>query len=138
MFLIEIIVIKENVFVVLQQALGLIGFVGFLTIALVLIGLVIGQGWREEWAKLTSFECGFDALSRSRCPFSLRFFILALLFLIFDVEMVLVLPFIFSLKVVFLSFSFLSKCLVFVFMVVLFLGLVHEYNEGTLDWVEDK
>lgn len=58
---------------------------------------------------------------------------LALLFLIFDVEMVLVLPFIFSLKVVFLSFSFLSKCFAFLFMVVLFLGLVHEYNEGTLD-----
>nr|YP_009943025.1 NADH dehydrogenase subunit 3 [Villorita cyprinoides]QOD40730.1 NADH dehydrogenase subunit 3 [Villorita cyprinoides] len=129
---------KGNVNVVISSAFSLILFVLILTSILVLTGLLIGQEWREEWAKLTSFECGFDALSSSRCPFSLRFFMLALLFLIFDVEMVLILPFIFSMKMIFLSFSFFSKLMGIFFMVVLFLGLVHEYNEGTLDWVEDK
>uniref|UniRef100_UPI00315D0C80 NADH dehydrogenase subunit 3 n=1 Tax=Glauconome virens TaxID=457868 RepID=UPI00315D0C80 len=113
-------------------------FVMVVTMALVVVGLYLGQSWREEWAKLTSFECGFDALSSSRCPFSLRFFLLALLFLIFDVEVVLVLPFLFSMSSVFLGIGFLSKFFVVMFMVVLFLGLAHEYNEGTLDWVEDK
>nr|AKZ29893.1 NADH dehydrogenase subunit 3 [Geloina coaxans] len=116
-----------------------IGFFCFvLTLILSFMGFIISQFSRDEWAKLTSFECGFDALSSSRCPFSLRFFMLALLFLIFDVEVVLILPFVFSMKVVFLKLSFFSKFLGVLFMVVLIIGLIHEYNEGTLDWVEDK
>lgn len=124
--------------IIAVKGLGVVCFVFFLSLVLVLVGLFLGQRWREEWAKLTSFECGFDALSRSRCPFSLRFFLLALLFLIFDVEIVLVLPFLFRVRGIYFKIRFLRKFFVVIFIVILFLGLVHEYNEGTLDWVEDK
>lgn len=113
-------------------------FVLVLTILLVFFGFFMGQNWREEWSKITSFECGFDPLRRSRCTFSLRFFLLALLFLVFDVELVLVFPFIYRIRNVYVRIRFLRKMLVLIFMAVLLLGLIHEYNEGTLDWVEDK
>nr|YP_008758079.1 NADH dehydrogenase subunit 3 [Arctica islandica]AGC84104.1 NADH dehydrogenase subunit 3 [Arctica islandica]AGW53603.1 NADH dehydrogenase subunit 3 [Arctica islandica]AGW53615.1 NADH dehydrogenase subunit 3 [Arctica islandica] len=122
----------------IMSGLKYLGAVFFLSLILVIGGVVISQSWRAEWAKLTSFECGFDAMSSSRCPFSLRFFLLALLFLIFDVEVVLLMPYIFSLKVVFLQMPFMTKGMCFLFLLVLLLGLLHEYNEGTLDWVKDK
>lgn len=98
-----------------------------------MLGMVFGQRWRLEWAKLTSFECGFDPLRRSRDPFSLRFFLLALLFLIFDVELILLFPFIYRTVVLSCKMTFLGKLYAFLFLVLLLLGLIHELNEGTLE-----
>nr|QIA44520.1 NADH dehydrogenase subunit 3 [Macridiscus semicancellata] len=94
----------------------------------------LSQKWRYEKEKLTSFECGFDPMSSSRTPFSLRFFLLALLFLVFDLEMLLLFPYIFSVSSVSVSMGVLSKVWAFVFLIILVAGLYHELNEGTLDW----
>nr|YP_010990148.1 NADH dehydrogenase subunit 3 [Polymesoda caroliniana]WOV69036.1 NADH dehydrogenase subunit 3 [Polymesoda caroliniana] len=128
----------SSMFSSIKLGLVVVMFSFGLAMILILLGSVLGESSKEEWAKLTSFECGFDALSSSRAPFSLRFFLLSLLFLVFDMEVVLLLPFIYSLKSVFLSISMVAKMLCVVFILVLFLGLMHEYNEGTLDWVMDK
>nr|BAV25006.1 NADH dehydrogenase subunit 3 [Isorropodon fossajaponicum] len=104
--------------------------------ALLVLGVMVSQNWRFEWAKLTSFECGFDPMSSSRSPFSMQFFLLALLFLIFDMEIVLLFPIVMSLKMVFCSMPMVGKSLTFLFLLILLGGLIHEFNEGTLDWVK--
>nr|YP_003495121.2 NADH dehydrogenase subunit 3 [Platevindex mortoni] len=82
--------------------------------------------------KLTPFECGFDPLSASRTPFSTRFFVLVVLFLIFDVEIALLFPVL--TMMVNGSSLFLTSSL-FIFLLILLIGLFHEWNEGAIDWV---
>ena len=118
----------------LRVGLKYILLVFLLTCALVSAGLLFGQKWRTELRKLTAFECGFDPLSSSRIPFSIRFFLIALLFLIFDVEIVLLFPYIFRVKILFVNIVFLSKIICSLFLLILVLGLFHEINEGRLEW----
>ena len=72
-------------------------------------------------------------MGRSRTPFSLRFFLLGIIFVVFDVEVVLLVPYILSLRLKFINFMFFSKFFCFVFLLVLFFGLLHECNEGSLE-----
>nr|YP_010996929.1 NADH dehydrogenase subunit 3 [Dendrodoris krusensternii]WPH63913.1 NADH dehydrogenase subunit 3 [Dendrodoris krusensternii] len=81
--------------------------------------------------KMTPFECGFDPLSKMRSPFSTRFFLLVVLFLIFDVEIALLFPVLsmFSSNVsTYMSFALI------LFIFILLFGMFHEWNEGALDW----
>nr|YP_010499071.1 NADH dehydrogenase subunit 3 [Lamellomphalus manusensis]UGY86764.1 NADH dehydrogenase subunit 3 [Lamellomphalus manusensis]UWT52309.1 NADH dehydrogenase subunit 3 [Lamellomphalus manusensis] len=82
--------------------------------------------------KSSPFECGFDPMNSARVPFSLRFFLLAVIFLIFDVEIVLLIPAVSFLGVVSSLFSSLG---IFLFLIILILGLFHEWNEGSLNWM---
>nr|YP_010393021.1 NADH dehydrogenase subunit 3 [Xylophaga dorsalis]UPX88883.1 NADH dehydrogenase subunit 3 [Xylophaga dorsalis] len=86
------------------------------------------------WDKKTSFECGFDCLSSSWLPFSLRFYILALLFMVVDVEIILFFCFVFSKGLYVFSFSYFMKFWLSIFLFLLGGALFHEYNEGSLDW----
>nr|QNV11551.1 NADH dehydrogenase subunit 3 [Dolichopus simplex]UJG45338.1 NADH dehydrogenase subunit 3 [Dolichopus plumipes]WUV40950.1 NADH dehydrogenase subunit 3 [Dolichopus linearis] len=81
--------------------------------------------------KSSPFECGFDPKSSSRLPFSLQFFLIAIIFLIFDVEIALILPIIvimnFSNMLVWMTTSM-------IFIIILLIGLYHEWNQGALNW----
>nr|YP_010373167.1 NADH dehydrogenase subunit 3 [Aldisa cooperi]UPI11636.1 NADH dehydrogenase subunit 3 [Aldisa cooperi] len=81
--------------------------------------------------KLTPFECGFDPLSKMRSPFSIRFFLLVVLFLIFDVEIALLFP---ALSMFMTSTSIMMTTALLVFLIILLFGMFHEWNEGALDW----
>nr|WNH42342.1 NADH dehydrogenase subunit 3 [Neoperla gordius] len=83
--------------------------------------------------KSSPFECGFDPKSSSRLPFSLRFFLIAVIFLIFDVEIALLLPLILILPMSNLSIWFLISSL---FLVILLVGLYYEWKQGALQWAE--
>nr|YP_010890633.1 NADH dehydrogenase subunit 3 [Hypoderma bovis]WJK71614.1 NADH dehydrogenase subunit 3 [Hypoderma bovis] len=81
--------------------------------------------------KTSPFECGFDPKSSSRLPFSLRFFLITIIFLIFDVEITLILPIIPILKFSsMMSWTITST----IFIMILVLGLYHEWNQGMLNW----
>nr|WNH42338.1 NADH dehydrogenase subunit 3 [Neoperla sjostedti needhami] len=83
--------------------------------------------------KNSPFECGFDPKSSSRLPFSLRFFLIAVIFLIFDVEIALLLPLILILPHSNLSIWFLISSS---FLVILLIGLYYEWKQGALQWAE--
>ena len=74
--------------------------------------------------KITAFECGFDPLSQSRSPFSTRFFLLVVLFLIFDVEVALLFP---MLRIISFSSRTLEMAIaLFIFLGILLFGTFHE------------
>nr|YP_002808463.1 NADH dehydrogenase subunit 3 [Scylla serrata]ACO07183.1 NADH dehydrogenase subunit 3 [Scylla serrata]ATQ36039.1 NADH dehydrogenase subunit 3 [Scylla serrata]ATQ36047.1 NADH dehydrogenase subunit 3 [Scylla serrata]ATQ36050.1 NADH dehydrogenase subunit 3 [Scylla serrata]ATQ36053.1 NADH dehydrogenase subunit 3 [Scylla serrata] len=81
--------------------------------------------------KNSPYECGFDPKGSARFPFSLRFFLIAVIFLIFDVEITLLLPLasIFNITKVF-SWLFTST----LFLTILLLGLYYEWFQGALEW----
>nr|UXF58261.1 NADH dehydrogenase subunit 3 [Philodromus sp.] len=74
------------------------------------------------------YECGFNPSSSTRLTFSYRFFLISILFIIFDVEIVLLLP------VPFGGGSILLIWFFFFFMLILIMGLLYEYVWGSLDW----
>uniref|UniRef100_UPI0030020A8D NADH dehydrogenase subunit 3 n=1 Tax=Gonypeta brunneri TaxID=2909294 RepID=UPI0030020A8D len=85
----------------------------------------------EDREKSSPFECGFDPMSSSRLPFSLRFFLIAIIFLIFDVEIALILPMtIISPDSNMMMWMFTSM----IFILILVIGLYHEWNQGSLEW----
>nr|YP_009441857.1 NADH dehydrogenase subunit 3 [Dryocoetes villosus]AOY39610.1 NADH dehydrogenase subunit 3 [Dryocoetes villosus] len=83
--------------------------------------------------KTSPFECGFDPKNFARLPFSLHFFLIALIFVIFDVELTLFLPMILISNSSSPLYTFMSVNL---FTMILLLGLFHEWKQGTLNWVK--
>nr|BAF80222.1 NADH dehydrogenase subunit 3 [Culicoides oxystoma] len=81
--------------------------------------------------KMSPFECGFEPFNSARMPFSLRFFLIAIIFLIFDVEIALMFPMINSMKINNISTWMWSSM---IFILILILGLFHEWNQGALEW----
>nr|YP_010142686.1 NADH dehydrogenase subunit 3 [Lactoria fornasini]QQL03334.1 NADH dehydrogenase subunit 3 [Lactoria fornasini] len=83
--------------------------------------------------KLSPYECGFDPLGTARLPFSLRFFLVAILFLLFDLEIALLLPLPWGdqLSSPLLTFFWASTVLI-----LLTLGLIYEWLQGGLEWAE--
>nr|YP_010248588.1 NADH dehydrogenase subunit 3 [Trachys variolaris]QTK22442.1 NADH dehydrogenase subunit 3 [Trachys variolaris] len=81
--------------------------------------------------KNSPFECGFDPTSSARVPFSLQFFLIAIIFLIFDIEITLILPIILIFKTCNTS-QIMIISLAFIF--ILLGGLYHEWNQGALEW----
>lgn len=81
--------------------------------------------------QLSSFECGFDPFACLRRPFSVRFFTLVILFLVFDVESVLLFPYI---GIIFISLSRLSLWGLYFFSLILYVGLLYEWYNTLLEW----
>nr|QXF29961.1 NADH dehydrogenase subunit 3 [Artemia salina] len=95
-----------------------------------ILGVLLGKKVYFDREKSSPFECGFDPMNSSRNPFSIRFFVITLIFLIFDVEITLLLP------LVFLNGSYLGGILVIFFSFILIAGVFYEWKEGALSWIE--
>nr|YP_009379685.1 NADH dehydrogenase subunit 3 [Gammarus fossarum]ARQ82004.1 NADH dehydrogenase subunit 3 [Gammarus fossarum] len=102
-----------------------------ISLTLVVLSTLIGKTILISREKLTPFECGFDPSKKARTPFSLRFFMITILFLIFDVELVLMLPLGLLMEH---SNPFLILCAGMVLIHLICLGLLHEWNQGALAW----
>uniref|UniRef100_UPI0030FE017B NADH dehydrogenase subunit 3 n=1 Tax=Umbrina canosai TaxID=1241940 RepID=UPI0030FE017B len=83
--------------------------------------------------KLSPYECGFDPLGTARLPFSLRFFLVAILFLLFDLEIALLLPLPWGDQLASPLLTFMWAASV---LALLTLGLVYEWLQGGLEWAE--
>nr|ADO60540.1 NADH dehydrogenase subunit 3 [Drilaster sp. BMNH 840462] len=102
-----------------------------ITFLLMMLANIISMKTMVDREKSSPFECGFDPKSSPRMSFSLHFFLIAVIFLIFDVEITLLMPFILTLKTTnTLSFSIMMS----LFITILLIGLYHEWKQGALKW----
>lgn len=85
---------------------------------------------KPDAEKLSSYECGFEPFSEARGRFDVKFYLVAILFIIFDLEIAFLFPWAISLGSIGI-FGFWSM---FVFLVVLTIGFVYEWKQGALDW----
>nr|AJS11222.1 NADH dehydrogenase subunit 3 [Pachycephala modesta] len=83
--------------------------------------------------KLSPYECGFDPLGSARLPFSIRFFLVAILFLLFDLEIALLLPLPWAIQ---LQTPTITLTWASTLILLLTLGLVYEWAQGGLEWAE--
>nr|YP_010363596.1 NADH dehydrogenase subunit 3 [Priotyrannus closteroides]UNZ12710.1 NADH dehydrogenase subunit 3 [Priotyrannus closteroides] len=102
-----------------------------ITAILVTMLNLISKKTFSDREKSSPFECGFDPKTSARMPFSLQFFLIAVIFLIFDVEITLLLPMIISLK--HSNIIWYASTVLF-FIIILLGGLYHEWNQGALNW----
>nr|URX56594.1 NADH dehydrogenase subunit 3 [Pennella sp. (in: crustaceans)] len=116
----------------------MLSLVSFFIMSSVLSVLVMGAAFMFSskissisHLKMSPFECGFDSKDLGRPLFSMHFFLLAILFLVFDLELVILFPFLIFLGSV-QGLSFSAGGLLF--LLILLLGLVFEWNQGFLEW----
>nr|AML25753.1 NADH dehydrogenase subunit 3 [Carabidae sp. BMNH 1274270] len=102
-----------------------------LTFIIMMISNLISKKTFMDREKNSPFECGFDPKNSSRLPFSLQFFLIAVIFLIFDVEIALLMPMIMIMKLSNLSMWTITN---FIFLLILLIGLYHEWKQGALNW----
>nr|YP_009350526.1 NADH dehydrogenase subunit 3 [Tumulitermes recalvus]AQP27276.1 NADH dehydrogenase subunit 3 [Tumulitermes recalvus] len=102
-----------------------------LSATIMILATLISKKINEDREKSSPFECGFDPKNSARLPFSSRFFLIAVIFMIFDVEIALLLP----MPITMLTSNMKSWMMVSsVFLLILIIGLYHEWNQGSLEW----
>jgi len=108
--------------------------VGFLAVNLVLWWIIRPSRFSEE--KLTTYECGENPVGSAWVQFNIRFYVFALIFLVFDVEAVFLLPW----AVVFRKLGLLAFVEGLVFLLILAVALAYVWRKGDLEWVraEDR
>ena len=80
--------------------------------------------------KLSAYECGFEAFDDSRMEFDVRFYLVAILFIIFDLEIAFLFPWAISLG----SIGILGFTSMMIFLFILTIGFIYEWKKGALDW----
>nr|YP_009590260.1 NADH dehydrogenase subunit 3 [Piranga erythrocephala]QBM10131.1 NADH dehydrogenase subunit 3 [Piranga erythrocephala]QBM10144.1 NADH dehydrogenase subunit 3 [Piranga erythrocephala] len=103
-----------------------------LSILLTMLNFWLAQ-MTPDSEKLSPYECGFDPLGSARLPFSIRFFLVAILFLLFDLEIALLLPLPWATQ---LQSPTTTLTWAFTLILLLTLGLVYEWTQGGLEWAE--
>nr|AXS67639.1 NADH dehydrogenase subunit 3 [Cicadellidae gen. sp. 1 JCX-2018] len=83
--------------------------------------------------KSSPFECGFNPMSQTRLPFSIHFFMIAVIFLIFDIEIIIIMPLIITMKISMMK-NWLTIALIFI--IILIMGLYYEWMNGMLNWTK--
>lgn len=100
-----------------------------ISIVMIAGSLLLGKQ-NPDSEKLSAYECGFDAFTDARNKFDVRFYLVCLLFIIFDLEIAFLFPWAISLKEIGV-FGFWSMM---VFLGILIVGFIYEWNKGALDW----
>jgi NADH-quinone oxidoreductase subunit A len=116
----------------LQNYLPILVFLGIsLAIGLVLLGLglALGRGHKDA-EKLSAYECGFEAFEDTRMKFDVRYYLVAILFIVFDLEIAFLFPWAVSLDALGMS----GVIAMAVFLAVLVVGFIYEWKKGALEW----
>jgi NADH-quinone oxidoreductase subunit A len=97
--------------------------------ALMALGFAFGRGRKDE-EKLSPYECGFEPFEDTRMKFDVRYYLVAILFIIFDLEIAFLFPWAVALD----SIGTLGLLAMAVFLAVLVVGFVYEWKKGALEW----
>ena len=100
-----------------------------LSVAIVLIPCILAK-YQPDSEKLSAYECGFEPFKEARHEFDVRFYLVAILFIIFDLEIIFLFPWAITLGSIGL-FGFWSMM---IFLFVLTVGFIYEWNKGALEW----
>ncbi|MBM38354.1 MAG: NADH-quinone oxidoreductase subunit A [Woeseia sp.] len=116
----------------LQEYLPILIFLGLsagIGLLLLTLGFLIGSGEKDN-EKLSPYECGFEPFDDSRMKFDVRYYLVAILFIIFDLEIAFLFPWAVSLSVIG-KFGLLAMSL---FLAILVVGFIYEWKKGALEW----
>ena len=102
---------------------------GVLSVVLLFLGFTFGRG-RKDPDKLAPYECGFEAFEDSRMRFDVRYYLVAILFIIFDLEI----AFLFPWAIVLQELGWFGVISMSVFLLILVVGFVYEWMKGALEW----
>jgi NADH-quinone oxidoreductase subunit A len=107
----------------------------FVVIATLFAIVLLGAGWvlgprRPDAEKLSPYECGFEAFEDTRMKFDVRYYLVAILFIIFDLETAFLFPWAVALGGIG-GFGFIAMVL---FLTVLVVGFIYEWKKGALEW----
>ena len=117
---------------ILQEYLPLVVFIGIaLVIGLALLIAPFIVAYKQpDPEKLSAYECGFNAFDDARMKFDVRFYLVAILFIIFDLEV----SFLFPWAVAFKRLGLLGFWSMMSFLAVLTIGFIYEWKKGALEW----
>jgi NADH-quinone oxidoreductase subunit A len=107
----------------------------FLGLAILLSGIFVFAAMlvarqKPDTEKLSAYECGFEAFSGARKPFDVRFYLVSILFIIFDLEVAFLFPWAIALRKIG-AYGFWSMI---IFLTILTVGFVYEWKKGALEW----
>ncbi len=118
------IILKEYFPIILFLIIALILSFGFITINYLL------SPKNPDPEKLSAYECGFEPFNDSRMEFDVRFYLVAILFIIFDLEIAFLFPWAISLG----NIGLLGFISMMIFLFILTIGFIYEWKKGALDW----
>lgn len=104
-----------------------VSFFFYLIIYLVSLLILVKE---YDFEKISSYECGFDPFTEIRMKFNVKFYLVSILFIIFDIEII----FLFPWAMVINSLGFLGFWVIIFFLLILFLGFIYEWSNGALEW----
>ena len=107
----------------------------FIIVATLFGGALIAAGWllgpsRPDSEKLSPYECGFEAFEDARMKFDVRYYLIAILFILFDLEIAFLFPWAVTLNEIG-TFGFWSMM---IFLAILVVGFIYEWKKGALEW----
>lgn len=102
---------------------------GLLGMAVPLIGYILGPK-KPTPEKLSPYECGFPAFTDSRLPFDVRYYLVAILFILFDLETAFLVPW----AVIFRHLGWFGLISMGIFLGILVVGFIYEWKKGALEW----
>lgn len=106
-----------------------LGMAFFISSVFIILGFLRGKR-KPDPQKLSPYECGFDPLSETRSKFDVRFYLVAILFIIFDLEVAFLFPWAITLE----EQGNLGFWSMMVFLGVLTVGFIYEWKKGALEW----
>ena len=98
-------------------------------VAPLVLGKLLGPN-RPDPEKLSPYECGFDAFEDARMKFDVRYYLVAILFILFDLEI----AFLFPWAIVLQEIGWFGLVAMFVFLGILVVGFIYEWKKGALEW----
>jgi NADH:ubiquinone oxidoreductase subunit 3 (subunit A) len=129
---------KQKNFFNLKNNNKMIEYIGiflYFIIALALASLILGLAFifatrKADPEKISAYECGFDPFDDARSRFDIQFYLVSILFIIFDLEVTFLFPWALTLN----KISYFGFWSMMVFLLILTIGFVYEWRKGALDW----